>query len=82
MGKNWIGFGHHGGAQMIEPGGYPKRETILLYTHIQSHDVQTEETHTKACAVLIDLYFIKQPASGLSEVIKLDYNTAVKVSFQ
>lgn len=39
LGKDSIGFGHQGGAQMIDPGEYPKKETILSYTHIQSHHV-------------------------------------------
>lgn len=55
LGKDSIGFGHQGKAQMIDPGEYPKKETILSYTHIQSHRVQSDETHTKSHAVLIDL---------------------------
>lgn len=55
MGKDYIGFGHQGGAQMIDPGEYPKKEPILSYTHIQSHREQSDETHTKPWAALIDL---------------------------
>lgn len=40
---------------MIDPGEYPKKEIMLSYIHIQSHRVQSDETHTKSYAVLIDL---------------------------
>lgn len=57
LGKDSIGFSHQGGAQIKDPGEYPKKETILSYTHIQSRHVQTDETHTKSYAVLTDLSF-------------------------